>query len=330
MKILWSGDPHGKLSSLGTFQKYLAIMLELQESRKPEMVVIAGDLFDGHAIIRSEIMGEWAKYLTASKVPHILLVGNHDQIAPGAPVHAMLALKKYAKVVDGPYRLDNLLFFPYVRTQEEFAKMMSYWDGDEILFCHNTFDGAKYENGFYVPDAFSVELVKQLKLVVCGHIHSEQNFANIWYPGSPYSLTFADEGAEKSLYIIDTSNVGATVRIPTGLPKHETVKISVHDVLDWMEKNQSRTDDHFRLMISGSRAEITALADTSALKDLRKVLKLTFHPEYTDIAVKNEKISETSSPEDMIRTYVNKVMVTDLDKDRLLTLTDGLLKGNTV
>jgi len=330
-KILYSGDVHAKLSSLDTFQKYLATMLRLQKERLPDMVVIGGDLFDGHAIIRSEIMKEWVDYLEKSIIPHVLLVGNHDLIAPGAAIHAMAALKKHAKVVDKPYRMGDLLFLPYVHTQVEFEEMIDIsnaghpYDRCLVLFCHQSFDGSKYDNGFYVPDGINLDLVRQFKLVVSGHIHCDQQFANVWYPGSPYSMSFADVGLDKAVWMIDT-DTDSRERIPTNLPKFLSVTLSVHEVLSFLET--ANNEDHYRLIVQGNRSEITALADQNAYKDLRKTLKISIQPNYLDIAVKEEKISDKITPEDMVKTYIEKVMITELDKNRLLDLSNKLLKGN--
>ena len=336
MKILYSGDPHAKLSSLDTFQKYLALMLRLQKEKAPELVVIGGDLFDGHAIIRSEIMNEWANYLSASPIKHVLLVGNHDQISPGAPIHAMAALKKIAfSVADIPIQIRDMLFVPYFHNQKDFAERMATIrefnnegaEPKDILFCHQSFDGSKYDNGFYVPDGFGLDTVNQFKLVVCGHIHSEQEFANVWYPGSPYSMSFADVGADKSVWMIDTETMSRE-RIPTNLPKYLSVTLSVHEVLPFLEK--ASAEDHYRLIVQGSRAEITALAGEKAYQEYRKTLKLSLQPNYTDQAAKEAKISDKITPEDMVKTYIEKVMVTELDKDRLLELSNKLLKGNVL
>jgi len=49
--------------------------------------------------------------------------------------------------------------------------------------CHQTFDGAKFSEGFYTTDGIDSSLIKT-DLIISGHIHIEQRWANVYYPGT--------------------------------------------------------------------------------------------------------------------------------------------------
>lgn len=332
MKLLFVGDPHIHIGNLDVSKKFLDKLEEITNDKKPDVVLLAGDLFHTHSIIRSEVMNLWIGYLEKATIPHIALVGNHDQVSPGSPIHALTSLKKFAKVVDKPYKMANILFLPYVHTSAEFEEMLKQRGDADALFCHQTFDGAQYENGFYAPDGFSLALVSGFKSVISGHIHKRQHVGNVWYPGTPFQHNFNDAGERKAVWLIDTDTHEYS-SLELGLPEFyiwgetpETIIGAFKGVLEDEVLKQSS----YKVVLRGSKAEVTALQDSREFKELRKQLKLMVSPEYADVVPMAERISDSVTPEQMMEVYVSSIMKTELDKKVLLEMSSKLLRGESV
>ena len=339
-KILFSGDPHGRMSTLDTFKAYLAFMLKVQDEHQHLFTIVAGDLFNDHANIRSEVMNQWLKYLRETNSHHILMKGNHDETAPGSGVHALTVFEEMDqhKVVGNDVYIMpevgkyNGAFIPYVQTVEDFQKLVTKIregidPANTVLFTHQSWDGAVYENGMYAPDGFPVHLVQDFKLVVSGHIHKEQNFANIIYPGTPYSQGFVDADQNKSLWVIDMDRLEFT-RIPTPMPRYFVKELNTSDFIQWFESKQSREGrrHHYKVVLRDSKASIRALRDSSEFKKIRKQFKLMLSPEYVD-AVREERISDSVSPEKMMEKYVYEIMNTKLNRTELFKIANKFMRG---
>lgn len=337
MRILWVGDPHLHMGNLEVSKQFLSKLETITNEQKPDFVLLAGDLFHTHSIVRAEILNLWINYLEVAKFPHIALVGNHDQVAPGSSVHALVALKKYAKVVDGPYKMGKMFFVPYVHTAQEFAEMLGQAGDARVLFCHQTFDGAQYENGFYAPDGFPLTLVSGFDRVISGHIHKRQGVGGVFYPGTPFQHSFNDAGEKKAIYLLEVE-IGTTTAI-----KQTAIELDLPEFHIWRETPESVIpalravlDDEilrqssFKVVLQGTKAHVMAVQDSKEFKEIKKSLKVTLCPEYTDVTLRDEKISDSIAPEQMLGIYIKDVMKTELDRGRLLDMSARLLRGETV
>lgn len=323
MKFGASGDPHLNISNLAVAKKCLALFTELETLA--DVVIILGDLFHTHAIVRSEILNLWSDYLGNTHKPHILLVGNHDQVAPGSEVNALETFKRYKNVtvVDRPTEINNILFMPFTKDPDIFAKLVKDSKA-EYLVCHQTFSGAKYENGLFAPKGFPIEPVQQFKLVISGDVHTQQRFANIWYPGSPYSMTFADTDENKSLWIVDLANNMFTP-LTTPLPRHISKTFTDASlVIGWI-KTQCVTD-RYRVIVKDTRSAIKALLGSKEYIELKSQYSLAIIPKYTDNLFIASKVSDALSPSQMVEKYVQSVMETNLDRPRLTEKALAILK----
>lgn len=350
MRLLISGDPHLKISTIETAKKFLLWFEEAVVREKPEGIIIMGDLFDTHSIMRVEILWLWRGFFQKMRALGYnhnniwILVGNHDQVSPGSEQHALVALEQFADIIDTPTAHGEMFFVPYVHTAEDFADMlvpirdwMKNWakepelfsDGKApgppyYLFCHQTFQGALYENGFYDPAGFPLELVADFKLVISGHVHKVQKLGNVLYVGSPYHAGFADAGEKKALWIFnsDTGKMEKTIMNP--LPKYHVLPFSEGSAFFEAFATAS-PEDHFKVVFSGGRAQIQAIVDGPEFKALKKKFKLNFVPEFTDSVNREARISENTSMEGMLDAYVSGILATDLDKPRLLSLSKAIL-----
>src|SRR5690606_29183747 len=72
-----------------------------------------------------------------------------------------------------------------------------------------------YDNGFYAPGGLDHTRVPQ-KRIVSGHIHTAQEFGNVWYPGTPRWENRNDANLDKGVW--DVSVAGGSLEktlIPT-------------------------------------------------------------------------------------------------------------------
>lgn len=328
MKLLISGDPHLKISNIDTSGQYLSWMYSLQVEYKPDQVIILGDLFDTHSIMRVEILNLWYDYLKQSPIPHILIKGNHDETAPGSNIHALTGLKSVATVIDQPTNIGNLSFIQYVHTEADFREAIRDLKG-KYLFCHQTFDGAQYENGFYAPEAFDLSMLDKFKYTISGHIHKRQLLSQaskpiLYYPGTPYAANFADANELKGVISIDLETELVTT-IPSPCPAYYVNYFdSPEEVLNsFSTKDQSQ--DKFKIILRDSRASIRAFIDSQEFKKLKKLHNITFSPEYTDIIKRKIKFDENASAENILDKYIQNVLETKLDKKRLHELAKNIL-----
>jgi len=334
MKILVSGDPHVKISTIETGKRFLAFLADSIKKVKPDRVVILGDLFDTHAVMRVEVLNAWVRFLTEitfqcpANFQCYLMVGNHDKAGPSSSEHALVGLARFPNVtiVEGPVHDQRMVFLPYYHTFEEFEAALP--PSGEILFCHNTFNGAQYENGFYDPNGFPVESVAGFKTVICGHVHKSQKIENIVYVGSPYAFGFQDAGETKGLHVFDTET-GIFQRIKTPLPEYRVIEYASPDeFLDNFETSTRSPDDYYKIVVKGDRAAISMMATDERYLSLKSRYKISLAPEFVAEAPRQGAVIQKAATLDgMVETYISDVMETSLDKKRLADYARGMLNG---
>ena len=209
-EYLFVGDPHAQpnnLPDLVALGKY--IITVAQETKAT--VVISGDLYHFHGVIHAEVQYFWWAFFETMKklgIRFIVLKGNHD--APGT--EGSLATSLIAHVSQGtmvlhqPHVENNILFCPYT-SGEQLVKWATQHPKCGTLFCHQTFDGSTYENGFYAGDGVDPAAIPQ-NMVISGHIHAPQEFAKILYPGSPRWQTLSDANTERAIWLFEFDGRG--------------------------------------------------------------------------------------------------------------------------
>lgn len=208
-KSILIGDPHAKISNL----KHLAAVIDFAIANKKDekAVILLGDLFDTHGVVKNEISYFWRDQfnkLVRSFETVICLVGNHDQVGniEKEHIHSLWAYKGLAQnliIVDRPASIEGCLFLPYTSSEDKFKTWAAGWlkahPMEKIIFCHQTFDGAKYDNGMFAPDGFSLDDLND-RTIISGHIHTQSEFANIWYPGTSLWESASDANKEKGIW----------------------------------------------------------------------------------------------------------------------------------
>ncbi len=232
-KVLVVGDLHATPDELGDCRNLIDLILKVCRQEEVTEVWWTGDQHHTHAVLRVEVL-HWFKVafkaLKAEGINSVCLVGNHDQANPGSKAHAMMAYQydPGVKVIDVPTVHRGVLMVPYMHTQEEFVEACGkfvqgtewrdqdneahYW-GPRTVFCHQTFDGSTYENGFLASDGFDPNLVPQ-ELIISGHIHTGQEFGKVWYVGAPRWRSLSDANVERSIWLLEFDGGKLTDRRP--------------------------------------------------------------------------------------------------------------------
>lgn len=220
-KWLLIGDPHAVADELDDMRALVDGIVATVRAEEPDNVLFLGDQFHNHAIIHVEVMAFWRdafKRLAALGPDVYCLVGNHDM--PGdasSAVHSMMACEGTGvRIVDNLTRVDGCLLIPYRHTAQDFLNDLASAPHEKVVFCHQTFDGSRYENGMFAPDGISLAGFED-RTFISGHIHTPQRFANVMYVGAPRWRSLSDVGVERALFLLDIVNgqVGASKTFDT-------------------------------------------------------------------------------------------------------------------
>lgn len=207
-RYLFVGDPHAEPHDLTDCLRLSRYVIRLARQHGATLVVV-GDLYHTHAIIHAEVQYFWFCFYEACRqvgVRVITLKGNHD--APGTEGSRATALIAHVSqctaVLYGPYVENGILFCPYTKGTQLLEWSAAYPEC-KTLFCHQTFDGSVYENGFFAGDGVDPNLITQ-SMVISGHIHAPQSFGKVWYPGAPRWRTLSDANVERAVWLLDFEN----------------------------------------------------------------------------------------------------------------------------
>lgn len=210
-KILVCGDPHATEPELKDCQALVDFVCKVARETKPDHIVLLGDLFHTHNIVHLEIQEFWARSIDQmAKLAHVIIInGNHD--SPHHKLSKASANRPFRSIpnVDVVLAEDGIawsvdkhfVFAPFCHTKAELLHMLVGFE-DRVLFCHNTFLGAKYENGLYAKDGWDSTKFPN-PLIVSGHIHTKMSFGKVIYPGSPRWRTAADANQAKSIVLME-------------------------------------------------------------------------------------------------------------------------------
>ncbi len=222
------GDPHVVDEELADCEALLQLVLETAESRKVDMVTLMGDQHNSHNNVSVKVIEFWARWF--KRLPDTTaLVGNHDMVSPTQQYpHAMLAYP-YVRVIesprlvlggDGEWRsgFAAMPYYPDPVAFVEAARRLHAEHGDFPLYCHQTFAGAVFENGWKPEGAVDARELPQ-RHIISGHIHTPQAVSGkVFYVGAPRWRTRADAGGDRALVLFEHSNTGTRLRerIDTG------------------------------------------------------------------------------------------------------------------
>ncbi|MBU0744755.1 MAG: 3',5'-cyclic-AMP phosphodiesterase [Gammaproteobacteria bacterium] len=207
-------DPQAKLvgiNSLKTLHQVIAKILDNIEQNRPDLIVLSGDVSQDYSLESYKIA---AKILQQFKCPIVGTAGNHDYLPFfskifGNPTQVVTKISDLtnwriillnshlSQHVDGRLGNDELNFL-----QESLDKNSKH---PVIIFIHHHvlpvsstwIDKIKLQNG---PQFLEIiDRYKNIKAVVCGHIHQEtsitrQNVIFLSTPSTSWQFTVKSDG----------------------------------------------------------------------------------------------------------------------------------------
>lgn len=318
MNILVVGDPHLKASNLNGVKVFLDWVSMICKTEKIDLVVILGDTFHTHNVVRTEVMALVTNFVDdiSSILPLCILVGNHDMAHHKTPhLHAWLPFMKRnsnLRIIDKPVFGKGFSFLPYIDDIATFTdvleKSMSYGD---FIFCHQTFLGANF--GFIQAKEGTTVPTDYKGLIVAGHIHRGQTMGPVWYPGTPFAQESADHNETKGIYLLDT-DTRDRIFFKSPLPQWITVHATPLDfesVIQSMDKNNKN-----HLVLSGPGPELQALMDTKLFTELKKEYGFSVKKQQVNVNLQ-KTVKQVSTLEGAIVDYVDNIYQGSVDKEAL-------------
>ncbi len=324
MKILFIGDPHLKMNRFDQTVNFLQWINSQILEHKPDMVVNLGDTFDNHAVLRSEILGEFRKhvdFVMDLNIMYYYILGNHDQYRPkDSKYHALQSFHDVHEqflVVDQRIDIEewNMTMVPYTPKIEDFPK-----DTKEICIAHQTFIGADYT--YHRPEAGVNADELAAKIIISGHVHKKQAFGKVVYPGTPYAHSVNDIDMVKGIMLFDTDTYEQTF-LESPFVRWRSIEFHIRedqsvDDLHKILKASLNDTDHWIIKIEGPKVETMAYLKCAKYKRLIKDKHVTPKPKFTDKQKQQVKI-EAVSDKKIIEEYVQKVYKGAVDKKKLLS-----------
>jgi DNA repair exonuclease SbcCD nuclease subunit len=305
-KLLLIGDPHGQPNNLIDLGK----IFDLAELHAGDVdgTILMGDLFHTHRILQQEVISFYKNNLeriagTQQDVP-VVLVGNHDMVGPtNDSLNAVsLTLEGYCTpVVKATKLFDGVWGVPFIADKEKFIEVCKGIPADAILLCHQTFDGSKYENGFYAPDGLDQKLIPQ-SFIVSGHIHSHQVIDGVTYIGTPRAVTAGEANQSKFIWILDTETRTFEKYCTDPFVKtYRTLEVdsdtAIHlDGLNFLK-------DDIRIVVSGTQEFYNNFIDRH--QDL--IGKAKIIPNIKQVSGKKIDLEKSDSISDALHKYVFEV-----------------------
>jgi predicted phosphodiesterase len=311
---LYVGDPHVKVSNLEESEALLQFVLKSAVDNKVDRIVLLGDLLHTHAVIRLEVLLFWKKWLiklSSLEISIVALVGNHDQTGDyGSSAHALEVFKdlqvKNLTIVDQPYLVGTMAFLPYIHHEEKFLEAANALaaHGAKTLVCHQTFSGSKFDNGMYAPDGFDPDKLN-FELIISGHIHSQQRFGKVIYPGTATWQTTSDANKEKGLWLVDHAEDGSIVS--DRYLDTSTVVQPIYEI-SWKQGDEKPE-------IPTGRVSIELIGTSNWINQEKTQFKgkISFKSKITDKAQARVRQSGTS-----LADFTTSIFVTTFSKEELL------------
>lgn len=302
MNILCIGDPHFKINNLHIIEKFINKIITLIQDKKPDFVVVLGDLLHDHEKIHSTVMNVAYNFIDLIRelCPVYVIVGNHDMIHNSTFLtdkHWMNGLKEWNNVeicdkgLSVETEVGKLVFCPYVfpgRFEEALNIIDGDWKRAKCIFAHQEFYGCKMgaivsEDG----DKWSLEY----PYVISGHIHDSQQLQeNVYYVGSAIQHAFG-ESFNKTVIMLNLSENVSFEKIDLQLPKKKILEKTLENIEQIQEKVRENDDETaYRVNVKATASEFKTFKKTKVYKELVKQgVKITLKNQREIVDVKESK-----------------------------------------
>ena len=313
MKILRVGDPHVQVNNLEDSKKLFKFVYDSAKKFKVDRIELLGDIYHNHSLKRVEVENFWDKILMtlSEDFPTVVLLGNHDMANQKDPLSEnSLEVHKRIKndnleLVTEPMVFGPFLYLPYIHDAKEFIETANSCKGPtNVLVCHQTFDTAKYDNGFYAPDGIDANLLEH-EQIISGHIHMEQEFGKVWYPGTAKWDTASDANLNKGIWLCEHADNGKMVS-KTLLPTWGVVTPIVS--LVWNE-GQDQPE-----IPAGTKASVEIIGSNLFVSKAKSIFKGIAK---VKTKVTDRVIRENRKPSKSVFHFLDNNYKTNVDKDKL-------------
>lgn len=321
MIILRVGDPHAKVNNLEEMKKLILFVSSKAKEFKVDRIEILGDLFHTHAVLRLEVINfwTWALDFLSKDFETVILEGNHDQSGNYADDFSALSIfalmnKPNLIIINKPTLLGVFAYVPYTHDNATFISSAGHLSesGGKVLVCHQTIAGSKYESGVYAPDGIPTgEWSKRFTHIISGHIHSEQSFGNVIYPGTARWDTVADANRRKGIWIFRHADNG-TIESALCISTEEVC--SPIRCIEWREGEHKDIDGEHGWTLN-SRVTVELIGSSAWVAAQKKKLqgKCSVKAKITD-----RKTSQNRQSGNSLEHFLNNLFVTNMDKSSLL------------
>ena len=338
--ILFIGDVHFKVTNIPEVDLFIKKITELAEERKPDLIIIAGDVLDTHERLHTIPLNKSYDFINAMRNITLtyVLVGNHDYINNQQFLttnHWMNGMKDWENIIIvdkvlvekvGDYQFT---FVPYVapgRFEEALNTVEEnvFWEDSNCIFAHQEFFGCKMGAIVSVEgDRWPLDK----PYVVSGHIHSRQQpQENVYYSGSAMQHAFGESTKNTVVMLVfsDVYKKYEIEEIDLELPRKKIVYIDVENVDEY---ELPETCDQIKLTVSGGYDQFKALKKTKKYKKLiDDGVKIVFKAKKVDIKEEYENISENIANATEFTTILNDIV--NQSKDSYLYETYELVVNN--
>jgi DNA repair exonuclease SbcCD nuclease subunit len=329
-----TSDVHGNQKNMEPFRQVIKASLEAAKTRDCPLV-IAGDLNDTKAVLRSEFVETiCSMFCEYSNVEKYVLVGNHDMNNHHNHLDHSLEFMKHlpntvvidtAQFVQLGSDSKEWYFIPYRHTNEEIIKELEVARkaGATNLIMHQGIMGASQSE--YVLDQSSISLDKLVGFdtVLLGHYHKHQTLENATYFGSPFSVSFAEANQSKGIWEISEEGTVMT-SIKTNCREHIELRW-IDDIPN--DLPQLREDSIVKVILEGSK-EFCLKYSKDDIKKMLKVNNLSIVPEIKTQAKRRIEAHKVHKPYEVINDYLEQ-SDTNLDKNELKKFLQEIHNENT-
>jgi DNA repair exonuclease SbcCD nuclease subunit len=298
-------------------------------------IVFMGDWFDKRDSINISTLNYSHQALTKLNklgIPIFIETGNHDlYLRNNRNIHSLIFFNEFNNcyLIDTPTTAEisgaRILFMPYI-FQEEYVPMAVEVNGSDIVYAHLELKGFVLTGSTVVLEhGHDQALFDKPKRIFTGHFHKRQNKGNVFYTGNPFPFDFSDTNdINRGFAIYDYAT--DTLEFQNHLDAPSYIKCSLSKLLtDHKKILKPKGIVHCAIDTEISMEEHTAIKDRFMEKYNLRELNLSETSEDIgltgDVELDDEKLETTDA---MILSLLEKVVVENLNKDKLITIYENL------
>lgn len=283
MKILHAADLHLDTSFTGRTPEEVSYLKRallgvpekiaaLCNAQGCDLMLLAGDLFDGHAT--PESIHALKAALSTVSVPIFITPGNHDFCSPDSPwiteswpEHVHIFTKPILESVSIP-QLDCRVYGAGYTSMDCPALLEGFRaEGSETYHIALLHGDPLQRNSPYNPITQAQVAASGLHYLALGHIHKAGSFTAVGtlcaWPGCPMGRG-NDETGEKGVYIVTVEDTASLAFIPLDTPRFYDLEAEVFSTPEETLSSllpAGNSEDFYRITLTGECEpfEITAL-----------------------------------------------------------------------